>query len=305
MADLLSAEERSALQAPFAAPEGADRRVEPAIFPSAGQLDPERTAALTAITKRWLDAVCRELSRQLRTPCAPSAPLLQSVACDGLPAPDESAFWGAIDGGPDCYLLLSLPRRFAALVCERSFGAPLQLPEERDLTPAEFSLLREMTRAWLGFLTHVLKQPAVRACAAPEPERLWGETGVSSWMRFTSDLVCGPVEGRIHLSMPPSSARRLLGEGAAADASACSPENMLARLATVPLELRAVLGQTQFTVDELASLRVGDVIALDRRSPDPVEIFIGQRLLCRARAGLSGDGVALEVIEESREEGTP
>jgi flagellar motor switch protein FliM len=77
---------------------------------------------------------------------------------------------------------------------------------------------------------------------------------------------------------------------------------MVARYGSLPLELRAVLGRAEFALDELTSLRVGDVIALDSRSPDPIEIFLGDRFFCRARAGLAGQHVALEILAEPQEE---
>jgi flagellar motor switch protein FliN/FliY len=70
----------------------------------------------------------------------------------------------------------------------------------------------------------------------------------------------------------------------------------------IPVELRAVLGQADFTLDELTSLRIGDVIALDRRAQDPVEIVLQDRTVFRARAGLAGQWVAIELIGEPEEE---
>ena len=70
----------------------------------------------------------------------------------------------------------------------------------------------------------------------------------------------------------------------------------------VPVELRAVLGQADFTLDELSTLRIGDVIALDRRAQDPVEIVMQDRTLFRARAGLAGQWVAIELIGPPDEE---
>jgi flagellar motor switch protein FliM len=68
------------------------------------------------------------------------------------------------------------------------------------------------------------------------------------------------------------------------------------------VELRAVLGQAEFTLDELGSLRLGDVIALDRRSPDPVEIYLEERRFCLAQAGLAGQRIAFSVIAPPVEE---
>jgi flagellar motor switch protein FliM len=68
------------------------------------------------------------------------------------------------------------------------------------------------------------------------------------------------------------------------------------------VELQAVLGHAEFTLDELASLRAGDIITLDRRVQEPIDIVIDARPVLRARTGLAGQQVALEVVGAAHEE---
>jgi flagellar motor switch protein FliN len=81
-----------------------------------------------------------------------------------------------------------------------------------------------------------------------------------------------------------------------------TPTSIMGRVGDVPVELRAILGHASFTLDELSSLQVGDVIALDRRAQDPVDIVVHDRLLCQARAGIAGQLVAIELIGPPGEE---
>ena len=127
-------------------------------------------------------------------------------------------------------------------------------------------------------------------------------SGEITWIRFEADLLCGAVTGTISASLAPFTARVLLGEAIPAAAGSLSPASLVSRLGNVPVEVHAVLGRAAFTLDELSSLRVGDVIALDRSAQDPVDIVIHDRAFFRARAGVAGQWVAIELIGAPKEE---
>jgi flagellar motor switch/type III secretory pathway protein FliN len=295
MSDLLSAEERTALQETYAVTRGQTREVVRAEFPGVSQLDPERAAAFATALKRWLDLVAQDLSQLLRLPCAPRPPTSSPIARGMLPLADEEAFWGAVEGCPESYLLMAVPRAFAAAVCERIFGAPLELRPERALTPAERRLLGELAAGWMRSLHHAWKHYQVARCAAPELGQPGVEAASPHWLRWSGELVCGPVESALSLSLSPATTLLLMGEGGPA-APEHSPRAVIGRVGAVPVELRALLGRADFSLDELSSLRIGDVIALDRRAEDPVEVFIQERPFCQARAGMAGQTVAIELI---------
>jgi flagellar motor switch protein FliN len=276
--------------------------VAPAVFPSAGQLDPERTASLASSLRRWLDPLAHDLSRQLRLRCTAQPPYPQPIRGGASAANTEEQFWASIEGCPGASLIVSLPRLFAAALCERLFGAPLALREERRLAPSEAMLVQDLARQWLALLRHAWPDHAITPCEAPEAEATAADAPSPAWLRFTSRLLCGPVEGEISLTLASLTTRVLLGEAAAMASGSCSPERLVSRMGDIPIELRAVLGQADFTLDELTSLRIGDVIALDRRAQDPVEIMLQDRTVFRARAGLAGQWVAIELIGEPDEE---
>lgn len=303
MMDLLTPEERIALQDPFgeathAAPASA------ATFRSVGHLDPAQINALRKNLLALLDPICRELSRQLRVPCAPENPMAQILAPRLLPQAEDEPLWLEVRGCSGHQILLSFPRVFAAAMCERVFGAPLMLRDERALAAAEVALLKEFVRGWCPFFSKVWKEFEFRLCAGPDREARQ-ESRPADWLMFTTPIECGPIQGALSLALSPATARLLLGEAPNAGAGAISQEAVCGRLGGVPLELRAVLGRAEFTMDELAGLRVGDVIALNRRSSDPVDLYLDDRPFYRARAGLSGQVVALELLAESTEKKEP
>jgi flagellar motor switch protein FliM len=303
MADLLTAEERTALQAPYGADRsGGAREVRRAVFPDANQIDPERTAALVLAIKSWAERLLKELSMQLRVSCSPCAVYQQTVSRGMLPVAAEESFWGIVEGHPEAVILLALPRSFAAALCERVFGAPMQAIVERELTAAEVKLLRELACGWFSLFAHAWKEHTVRLCRSSEEERIAGDDPTAEWIRFTSDLACGPVQGAISVTMAPSTSRQLLGESVSPGGGRSSPGQVAGLLGEVPLELRAVLGHAEFTLDELASLRIGDVVALGRRTEDPVDVTIDDLPFCMARVGVNGHRVALEVISDLTQE---
>src|SRR5262249_28527782 len=141
---------------------------------------------------------------------------------------------------------------------------------------------------WCGQRVRLLP-PIAEDEAEPEPED-------RAWLRFESEFLCGSVTGSIGINLAPITARVLLGEATNGAGQAPSAASLFSRLGDVPIELRAVLGQATFSLDELSSLRVGDVIALDRSAHDPVDLVIQNRALFRARAGVAGQWVAIELI---------
>jgi flagellar motor switch/type III secretory pathway protein FliN len=302
MSELLTAEERSALQEPFADSGRATRLVTPAVFANVEQLDPERVAALAAAFRRWLDRVTEDLSGQLRTPCAPRPPRHELVTRGLLPSPEEEPFWASIDGHPGSGLLVTLPRSFAAAIAERIFGAPFELRDDRALTPAETALVRDLVQRWFIASAETWHGEAARLLPCVDADEAEPVLEQQVWLRFESDLLCGSVVGAIGLSLAPFTARVLLGEGMSETAPPPTTASVRSRLGDVRIELRAVLGEATFTLDELSSLRVGDVIALDRSAQDPVDLVVQDRTLFRARAGVAGQWVAIELLGAPKEE---
>jgi flagellar motor switch/type III secretory pathway protein FliN len=302
MSDLLTAEERSALQAPYAASRERSRDVTRAIFPSASQLDPERTAVLDGTIKAWLDQVAQDLSRLLRLPCVSCPPRLEMLDRGLLPYPDEEAYWSSIEGYPDNHVLLSLSRVFGAAICERIFGAPFVLREDRALTGAEASLMTELTGNWLAALGSADRHYSIRPCPSPPLEPQGDGDPAAGGLRWSTELLCGDTAGTMGLSMSAATALALTGVAPMRGTAAFTPTTIMRRVGDVPVELRAILGHASFTLDELSSLQVGDVIALDRRAQDPVDIVVRERLFCQARAGVAGQVVAVELIGRPGEE---
>lgn len=77
----------------------------------------------------------------------------------------------------------------------------------------------------------------------------------------------------------------------------------LAALFDVPVKVQAVLGRSRMDIGHLMRLKTGDVVELDRRVGEPVDIFVNNRLIARGEVVLidSALGVTLtEIVRQDR-----
>jgi flagellar motor switch protein FliN len=85
-------------------------------------------------------------------------------------------------------------------------------------------------------------------------------------------------------------------------ASPPTPTDLQA-LFDVPVKVQAVLGRSRMDIGHLMRLRTGDVVELDRRVGEPVDIFVNNRLIARGEVVLidSALGVTLtEIVRQDR-----
>jgi flagellar motor switch/type III secretory pathway protein FliN len=80
---------------------------------------------------------------------------------------------------------------------------------------------------------------------------------------------------------------------------ALSPETLLRAVSPVPLEVRVELGRARLTLAELAALRPGKVITLDRTTHRPLPVTVGGVLKAAARPLVQGESIAVEIASLS------
>ncbi|MGI1804843.1 flagellar motor switch protein FliM [Exiguobacterium sp. TDN 0502] len=79
-------------------------------------------------------------------------------------------------------------------------------------------------------------------------------------------------------------------------------EHMQTQLMSSVVDLKAVLGQTELSFGELLHLEVGDCLSLKTRASDAVDVFVDDRKMFKARPGLNGKHLALQVLQRIEEE---
>jgi flagellar motor switch/type III secretory pathway protein FliN len=277
------------------------RGARPASFPNVSHLDPDLIGEMSVGVRKWLELLVRNLSRHIRVSCTFSSVENETVSHTQVPPKDEVAYWGEIEGHPNNLIAISLPSAFAASFCERFFGAPLAVSEPRALTDIESKVMLDLCGEWMGLFRNAWEGVCVQLDRG-EDEKDNRNSASCHWVMFKSDLNCGQVNGAIRVFMTGATARLLLGHTPHAGAGRITPDAVLGALGEVPLEIQAVLGRSEFTLDDLVGLRVGDVVTLDRRSYDPIEIVIDNRSAFNARASLAGQMVALDLISAACQE---
>ena len=75
---------------------------------------------------------------------------------------------------------------------------------------------------------------------------------------------------------------------------------VLIRKAQIPI--KAVLGNSTISVSDFSMLQVGDIIRLDRKAEDELDVYVGNIKKFTALPGASGDNYAVRVTEVIREE---
>lgn len=70
----------------------------------------------------------------------------------------------------------------------------------------------------------------------------------------------------------------------------------------VPVRLRAVLGRSRMELNRLLRLRPGDVIPLDRRAGEPVDLFVNNRLVARGEVVLVDNALGVTLTEIVRQD---
>ena len=75
---------------------------------------------------------------------------------------------------------------------------------------------------------------------------------------------------------------------------------VLIRKAQIPI--KAVLGTSTISVSDFSMLQLGDIIRLDRKAEEELDVFVGNIKKFTALPGASGDNYAVRVTEVIREE---
>lgn len=76
-------------------------------------------------------------------------------------------------------------------------------------------------------------------------------------------------------------------------------ENLLEK---APIPVKAVLGNSSFSISDFAGLQVGDIIRLDTKVEDELGIYVGSIKKFTALPGVAGDNYAVRVTSIIREE---
>ena len=216
------------------------------------------------------------------------------------------------------HVALDLDVRMAAFLVERLVGGEGVLPAAaRALSPVEQQLVGKLATAAFVDLVAAWARAAELSLGAPRYEGAaeFAHVGPSSEQVLVVPFTIHVqhVEAELRLVYPLPLVERLLDRPALLRWSTGGempvPTNVRtgyeARLATLPVELRAELGRTRLRLAELDALAEGDVIPLGQKVSAPLAVTVRGREAFRAAAGRSGDRLALQILNVAETPLTP
>jgi flagellar motor switch protein FliM len=194
-------------------------------------------------------------------------------------------------------------------------GTGVAVPPPRELTPIEMSVVRsvvrmalhEMQLAWEGTVPGIRFEveshdfnPEFLRIAAPE----------SSVLSVTFDWRIGETAGVINLCYPFSLIKPVLPKlstesvvsKAVKEPTEAEKKKMLRSVGLVPMTVHAVLGRSILTADQVANLKVGDILCLENRFDNPIHVVIEGKPCYRAEIGQRHEKMAVRLLAVARAE---
>lgn len=80
------------------------------------------------------------------------------------------------------------------------------------------------------------------------------------------------------------------------------PSGKLDPVHDIPVKVQAVLGRSRMTVAELVSLGANDVIELDRKVGEPVDVYVNNRLIARGEVVMVDKLLGVTLTEIVKQE---
>lgn len=193
-------------------------------------------------------------------------------------------------------------------------GAGQPLDKNRDFSEIELSILDKIMVTCMSLLREPWKNVVD---LDPFMERIESNAQFAQIIApnemiaiVTLNVKVGDVEGFMNVCLPfatlesimdklntkywYSTMQEVSGEG--------FQENIEAMIKRVDIPIKAVLGKSVISVMDFASLQVGDIIRLDTRVDDEMEIYVGNLKKFTALPGIGKENYAVRVTSVIREE---
>jgi flagellar motor switch protein FliM len=201
---------------------------------------------------------------------------------------------------------------------DRLLGGPGDAPSKvRALTEIEETVIHRLSQRMLDFLQEPwgsiieLEPTLERVETNPQFTQLVSPSEIMLIISLETKMA--DVLGMINICIPflvlePIVDKLSVHFYYSATSKKTSPENAAAiqtRLENTQIIAKVILGKTTITVKDLMELSAGDVVPLERKINEDVEIVIGQKTKFLGKPGVHGNKVAIQVsqvIEEGNED---
>lgn len=278
--------------------------------PSKFAKDQERR--LSSAHETFCRTAATRLSSELRAPVdlqvRDHRQLTWTSAANEMPAGSVAA---VLEMRPiDRRMLLATEHGFLLALIERLLGGDVEpAPEPRRLSDVDLALTRQILGRLVEQLSIVWQDLAevevALAGLEPDPESAaLASLSEPTWLLEIEARV-GRSSFLLMLALPyrsfePVQERLPRGGydgGEASDAAATALA--LSAIGEAEIELRAEVGATELTVDDVLAFEVGDVVRLDSRDRHGVTVYAGDVPVHRARPGRSARRRAVQVLGQA------
>ncbi len=186
------------------------------------------------------------------------------------------------------------------------------LKKARELTEIELSVMKRVNSKILENLSYVWKDitpitPEIQGLDAnPQFSQMVASNETVALLTFSTDIAGN--QGFINICFPYITLEKVLtrlsaqywfsGKSKTRERSPQDEERVSKKLKEAEVEIVALLGKTVITVQDFLNFEEGDVIQLDRKIDEPIDLYMDKELVFRAGLGTMGNrmGCIINVI---------
>ena len=212
-------------------------------------------------------------------------------------------------------IIIELASNLGFTIVDRMLGGggnPLE--KSRDFTEIELIILERV----LEVCTNLLVDPWESVVALePRLERIETNSQFAQFISpsemtaiVTMNIKIGSVEGRMNICIPYSCVEPVIDKlntkywysSMKESDSGAYQENIEALINRAKIPVRALLGRSSISVNDFMNIQIGDIIKLDTKVEDELEVYVGNIKKFNALPGAISDSYAVRVTSIIREE---
>ena len=223
---------------------------------------------------------------------------------------------GIVDFSPlEGSILVELASNLGFAIIDRMLGgggAPLE--KNREFTEIELIIIEKI----LGVCVNLLVDPWESVVAIePSLERIETNSQFAQFISpsemtaiITMNIKIGSTEGMMNVCIPYSCVESVIDKlntkywyssMRQSDAGAYQ-ENIEAIIDKAYIPVRAMLGKSTISVNDFMNIQIGDIIKLNTKVDDELEVYVGNMRKFTALPGATSDSYAVRVTSVIREE---
>lgn len=212
-------------------------------------------------------------------------------------------------------IVIELASNLGYTIIDRMLGGNGEpLDKNRDFSEIEISIIERV----FGICVNLLREPWQNVVAIePRLERIETNSQFAQIISpsemiaiVTIDIKIGDVQGLMNICLPFLCLEEIMDKlntkywfSTLQETDESDYQNVIESLISkAPIPMKAVLGKSSIPVLDFVNLQVGDVIRLNSKVEDELDVYVGNMLKFTALPGSSGENYAVKITSIIREE---